>query len=293
MLGNTLKTTALLAALSGMFVLIGGALGGQTGMVLALVVAAVMNLGAYWFSGDIALKMAGAREIGVDEAPWLHAMVEELAREATLPKPRVAVVESPAPNAFATGRDPGHAVVAVTTGIVQILDRRELRAVLAHELGHVRNRDVLVSSIAATIGGAITMLANIAQWSLLFGGFGSSNSDEEQGGGIAGMVGGLLMIVLAPLAAMIIQMAISRAREYGADRTGAELSSDPEALARALEKLEAGSQQVPLQVNPAAAHLFIVNPLKGMSLAGLFSTHPPIAERARRLREMRAQRFVA
>ena len=287
-MGNTIKTTILLASLSALFVLIGGALGGQVGMLAALVFAAVMNMGAYWFSGSIALKMAGARDVGRDEAPWLHDIVDELATQARLPKPRVAIVDSPVPNAFATGRDPSHAVVAVTTGIVRILDRRELVAVLAHELGHVRNRDVLVSSIAATIAGAITMLAQMAQWALMFGGFGG-RSDEEEQGGIGGLVGGILLMILAPIAAAIIQLAISRAREFGADATGAALVGDPEALASALQKLEAASLAGPMAVNPAAAHLFIVNPLRGASLAGLFSSHPPTHERVRRLRAMQAR----
>lgn len=286
MFTNTVKTTVLLAALTGLFVVIGGALGGQAGMLLAFGLAIVMNFGAYWFSGSIALKMAGAREVSAEQAPWLHELVEELAVRAGLPKPRVAIVESPVPNAFATGRGPHHAVVAVTTGIVQILTRRELAGVLAHELGHVRNRDILVSSVAATIAGAVTMLANLAQWSLLLGSV-SNQDEEEQGGGLGGLVGSLLMIVLAPLAAAIIQLAISRSREYGADRTGAEIGGDPEALASALEKLEAASAVGPLGLDPAAAHLCIVNPLKGWSLAGLFSTHPPIPERARRLRALR------
>lgn len=286
-MGNTFKTTILLAGLTALFVLIGGALGGRAGMTMALILAVLMNMGAYWFSGAIALRMAGAREVGRDEAAWLHDMVDELAARAGLPKPRVALVDSPAPNAFATGRDPQHAVVAVTTGIVRVLDRRELMAVLAHELGHVRNRDVLVSSIAATIAGAITMLAQMAQWSLLFGGFGG-RSDDEQDGGIGGLVGGLVLMILAPIAATVIQLAISRAREFGADATGAHLIGDPEALASALQKLEAASLAGPMAVNPAAAHLFIVNPLRGASLAGLFSTHPPIGERVRRLRAMQA-----
>ena len=282
-MSNTLKTTVLLAALTGLFIAVGGALGGQSGMVIAFVFAIVMNMGAYWFSGDMALKMAGAKEVSPADAPNLHALVDELATYARLPKPRVAIIESPSPNAFATGRDPQHAVVAVTTGILGLLDRDELAGVLAHELGHVKNRDILVSSVAATIAGAIAMLANMAQWAMIFGGFRSSD-DEDNGGGI---VGGLFMMVLAPIIATVIQLAVSRAREYGADETGAMIQGNPETLARALEKLETASTMRPMPVNPAAAHLFIVNPLKGMSLAGLFSTHPPIQERVRRLRSMR------
>ena len=281
-MNNTLKTTILLAALTGLLIVIGGAIGGRGGMVIAFLFAILMNMGAYWFSGDIALRMAGAREVSPEEAPWLHQLVDELATYARLPKPRVAIIDSPSPNAFATGRDPQHAVVAVTTGILGILDRDELAGVLAHELGHVRNRDILVSSVAATIAGAITMLANMAQWAMIFG-YGRQ-SDEDEGAG--GLIGSLMMIILAPIAATLIQLAISRAREFGADETGAAIHGNPESLARALEKLEAATSLTPLPVNPAAAHLFIVNPLKGVNWAGLFSTHPSIEERVRRLRSM-------
>lgn len=283
-MANTLKTTILLAALTGLFIAIGGALGGQSGMVIAFMFAVLTNVFAYWFSGDMALKMGGAREVSPAEAPELHRLVEELATYARLPKPRVAIMDTPSPNAFATGRDPNHAVVAVTTGILGILSRDELAGVLAHELGHVKNRDILVSSIAATLAGAIGMLANMAQWAMIFGGFGRSNDNDEGGGG--GLLGGLLTIILAPIMAMIIQLAVSRSREYGADDAGAVIHGNPEALARALEKLEAASTLAPMPVNPAAAHLFIVNPLKGFNVAGLFSTHPPVAERVRRLRAM-------
>ncbi len=282
--GNGLKTAALLAVLTALLVLFGGALGGRGGMIMAFVLALVMNMGAYWFSDSMALRMAGAREVTPEEAPELHALVEELCAYAHLPKPRVAIIDSPAPNAFATGRNPEHAVVAATTGILQILDRRELAGVLGHELGHVKNRDILISSVAATIAGAITMLAQMAQWSMMFGGFG--RSDDEEGAGAGSLVGGLIMMILAPIAAMLIQMAISRAREYSADQTGAELVRDPEALASALEKLEYYSKRVPLPVNPAASHLFIVKPFTGASLAEMFSTHPPIPERVNRLRRM-------
>lgn len=287
-MSNTFKTTALLAALTALLVLIGNALGGQGGMLLAFAFAIAMNMGAYWFSGDMALKMAGAREISPDQAPELHSLVQELATYARLPMPRVAIIESPVPNAFATGRDANHAVVAVTTGILGILSRDELAGVLAHELGHVKNKDILVSSIAATIAGAITMIANMAQWAMIFGGF--SRSDDEDNGG--GLLGGLAMIILAPIAATVIQLAISRAREYGADETGASIHGNPESLARALEKLEMASTLQPMQVNPAAAHLFIVNPLKGVSVASLFSTHPPIQERVRRLRSMHLRSLI-
>lgn len=278
---NTLKTTALLAALTALLIVIGGFLGGRGGMLLFFGLAIVMNLGAYWFSGDIALRMAGAREVSEQEAPELHQLVAELATYARLPKPRVAIIDSPSPNAFATGRDANHAVVAVTTGILGILNRDELAGVLAHELGHVRNHDILISSIAATIAGAITMLAQAAQWAMIFGGFGGSRDDEDSNPFAA-----LLMIIVAPIAATLIQLAISRSREYAADDTGARLHGNPESLARALEKLEMATSVRPLPVNPAVAHMFIVNPLKGVNFAGLFSTHPPIEERIRRLRAM-------
>jgi heat shock protein HtpX len=268
--------------------LIGHLLGGTGGMVLGFVVAVVMNLGSYWFSDTIALKMAGAQEVSEQEAPQLHDLVARLAAEAGLPKPRVAIVEADAPNAFATGRNAKHGLVAVTTGIMRILDRRELAAVISHELGHIKNRDVLIGAIAATFAGAITMIANVAQWSLIFGGFGGSSEDEEDSGG--SLIGGLLMIFLAPIAATIIQLAISRSREFGADRTGADVSGDPEALASALEKLEAYSQRIPLPVNPAAAHMFIVKPLTGRSLQSLFSTHPSTEARVTRLRAMTGER---
>jgi heat shock protein HtpX len=278
---NTLKTTALLAALTALLIVIGGFLGGRGGMLLFFGLAIVLNLGAYWFSGDIALRMAGAREVSEQEAPELHQLVAELATYARLPKPRVAIIDNPSPNAFATGRDANHAVVAVTTGILGILNRDELAGVLAHELGHVRNHDILISSIAATIAGAITMLAQAAQWAMIFGGFGGSRDDEDTNPFAA-----LLMIIVAPIAATLIQLAISRSREYAADDTGARLHGNPESLARALEKLEAATSVRPLPVNPAVAHMFIVNPLKGMNFAGLFSTHPPLEERIRRLRAM-------
>ncbi len=281
-MSNTLKSVILLGTLTGLLVVMGRVLGGNAGMILAFGLAVALNFASYWFSDRIALKMAGAREVSPEEAPQLHAIVDELAYRAGLPKPRVAIVESPSPNAFATGRDKDHAVVAVTTGIVQILNRDELMAVLGHELGHVKNHDILISSIAATIAGAITMLAQMLQFAAFFGGLGSRDGDGEGTNPFAA----LAMIILAPIAAMLIQMAISRSREYGADDTGAHIVGDPLALASALEKLETGSRQVPLDVNPAAAHLFIVNPLSGRALAGLFSTHPPLAERVKRLRQM-------
>lgn len=280
---NSLKTTILLATLTGLLVVIGGVLGGRGGMFVFFLFAVVMNLGAYWFSGDIALRMAGAREVSPAEAPELHQLVEELAAYAHLPKPRVAIIDSPSPNAFATGRDANHAVVAATTGILGVLSRDELAGVLGHELGHVRNHDILISSVAATVAGAITMLAQAAQWALIFGGYGGRDDRDRN------PFAALLMIIVAPIAATLIQLAISRSREYAADETGAAITGHPESLARALEKLDMATSVRPLPVNPSMAHMFIVNPLKGAkgaNLAGLFSTHPPIAERVRRLRAM-------
>jgi heat shock protein HtpX len=286
---NAVRTTILLAALTGLLVAIGGALGGASGMLLALVAAAVLNASAYWFSGDIALRMAGAREVSPAEAPEIHRLVAELATYALLPTPRVAIIDSPSPNAFASGRDAQHAVLAVTTGILDLLTLDELAGVLAHELGHVRNRDILVSSLAATLAGAVTLLANVAQWSLILGGGGRGTDDEHHGS----LLGGLLTVFLAPLAATLIQLAVSRSREYGADETGAAIHGQPESLARALEKLERGSRVQPLAVNPAAAHLFAVNPLTGGGMSNLFSTHPPVTERIRRLRQMPRMTSVA
>jgi heat shock protein HtpX len=282
--GNAVKTVFLLTALTVLFVFFGRLLGGTGGMFLAFGMAIVMNFGAYWFSDKIALSMSGAKEVSYEEAPELHRVVERLALQSKMPKPRVYIMDNVTPNAFATGRDPGHAAVAVTSGIMRILDRDELSGVLAHELAHIRNRDTLIATIVATFAGAITMMANMAQWAMLFGGFG--RDDDEEGSGIGGMVGGLVMIILAPIAAMIIQMAISRAREYGADETGAKILGDPLPLARALEKMETVNRTVPMQVNPATAHQFTVQPLSGGLMMGLFSTHPPIAERVAKLRQM-------
>ena len=281
-MSNTVKSLLLLGTLTGLLVVMGRVIGGEAGMILAFGLAVVMNFSAYWFSDRIAMQMAGAREVSPEEAPQLHAIVDELAYRAGLPKPRVAIVESPSPNAFATGRDPNHSLVAVTTGILQILNRDELLAVLGHELGHVKNRDILVTSIAATVAGAITLLAQMMQFTALFGGFGGRNSDGEGTNPLAA----LALIFLAPIAALVIQMAVSRSREYGADDAGAQIVGDPLALASALEKLDAWSQRVPLPVNPAVAPLFIVNPLRGAFIASLFSTHPPIQDRVKRLRQM-------
>jgi len=283
-MSNTLKTTALLAALTILFIVIGGMVGGEQGMVIAFLFAGVMNFASYWWSDRIVLWMYGAQEVGEAEAPEFHALVRRLAQRAGLPMPRVYIIPTETPNAFATGRNPEHAAVAATEGILRILTQDELEGVMAHELGHVRNRDILISTLAATLAGAIMMLARMAQWAALFGG-GRSSDDEEDSS--AGILGTLALVIVAPLAAMLIQMAISRAREYVADATGAQVSRKPWALADALEKLERAATAVPLDANPATAHLFIVNPLRGSSILNLFSTHPPIEERVARLRAMR------
>jgi heat shock protein HtpX len=283
-MSNTLKTTALLAALTVLFILLGEMLGGEQGMVVAFVFAGVMNFASYWWSDKIVLWMYGAREVSEAEAPEFHALVRRLTQQAGLPMPRVYIIPTESPNAFATGRNPDHAAVAATEGILRLLTTDELEGVMGHELGHVRNRDILTSTVAATLAGAIMMLARMAQWAAFFGGVRSSDDDE---GGVGGIVGTLLLAILAPLAAMLIQMAISRAREYQADATGAQISHKPWALADALEKLERASSVVPMNANPATAHLFIVNPLSGSSILNLFSTHPPIEARVARLRAMR------
>ncbi len=283
-LRNTLTTTALLGALTGLLVLAGGALGGRTGMVIALIFAALMNFGMYWFSDKLALKMSGAREVSEADQPELHRMVADLAARANIPKPRVYIINSEAPNAFATGRNPKHGAVAVTSGIARLLTRDELAGVIAHELAHIKNRDTLISAVSATVAGAITMLADMAMWAMFFGGFGG---DEEEGGGLGSLVGGIVMIFLAPIAATIIQMAISRTREYRADAGGAQILGDPLPLASALEKLEWAAGRVPPPTsNPSAAHQFIVNPLRGEGLINLFRTHPATSERIARLRAL-------
>jgi len=275
---NTVKTVFLLTILTLLLVFAGRVVGGNGGMAIALVMAVVMNISAYWFSDRIALAMAGARPVTEAEAPELYRIVGELARAASLPMPRVYVIEQPAPNAFATGRDPQHAVVAVTAGILDIVNERELRAVIAHELGHVRNHDTLVMAVVASIAGAISYLAQIAQWGLIFGG---GRDDDERGNPVAALVA----IIVLPLAALLIQLTISRSREYGADDSGADLSHDPLALAAALRKLEAHSKRVPLAVNPSVSPLFIVQPLLPGGFASLFSTHPPIEARIARLEQ--------
>jgi heat shock protein HtpX len=279
---NVLRTTVLLAALTALFLVIGGAIGGNQGLFIAFVFALLMNFASYWFSDKIVLSMYGAREVSLNEAPDLYRLVQRLAQRAGIPMPRVYIIPSDAPNAFATGRNPQHGAVAVTEGILRMLDTDELAGVLAHELGHIRNRDTLIMTVAATLAGAITMLAHMAQWGAIFG-FGRRDEEDSGGGGILGL---LFMAILAPIAATLIQLAISRSREYFADSTGAAVAGSPSGLARALEKLHYASQRLPMDANPATAHLFIVNPLTGGSLLNLFSTHPPIEERIRRLRRI-------
>jgi heat shock protein HtpX len=282
---NIIKTGLLLSALTGLLMFIGGFFGGQAGIVIAFLFAMLMNVGSYWFSDKLILRMYKAQEASEMQFPELYAMVKDLAMKAPLPMPKVYIIPDETPNAFATGRNEHHAVVAVTEGILRILNKDELEGVIAHELSHIKNRDMLIGSIAATLAGAIVMVANMAQWAAIFGGVGRDSEDESEGGG--GMVGLLFTAILAPIAATIIQMAISRSREYLADDGGARISKKPYGLAGALEKLSQASQAVPMDANPSTAHLFIVNPLTGKSLMNLFSTHPPIEERIARLRTMR------
>jgi heat shock protein HtpX len=279
---NTFKTFILLAGMTALLLGIGGAIGGRNGLTIALVFAGIMNLAGYWFSDKIALSMSGAQPVSEAEAPDLYRMVRELCMRADLPVPRLYVIPSQTPNAFATGRDPQHAAVAVTSGIVDILSRDELEGVISHELAHVKNRDILISSVAAVLAGAISQLAHMAQWAMIFGGMGRDR-DEDRGGGL---LGGLAMIIVGPIAAMLIQMAISRSREYQADATGAKFCGRPLSLANALAKLEDANHRIPMQVNPAQAQMYIVNPLTAGGLTRLFSTHPPMAERIKRLQEM-------
>ncbi|MSM38499.1 MAG: zinc metalloprotease HtpX [Geobacter sp.] len=280
---NQLKTTLLLSLLTVLMVLMGSAIGGKTGMVFAFCMALAMNFFSYWFSDKIVLKMYGAQEIGENDHPAFYGMIRRLALQAGLPMPKVYIVPSESPNAFATGRNPDHAAVAATEGILRILSPEELEGVMAHELAHVKNRDILVSTIAATFAGAISMLGNMLQWGAMLG---AGRSDED-GEGAGGLIGSLAMAIIAPIAAMLIQMAVSRSREYLADESGARICGQPLALANALRKLHTASQMIPMQeARPASAHLFIVNPLTGGSLMSLFSTHPPMEERIARLEAM-------
>jgi heat shock protein HtpX len=283
---NGFRTTILLAMLTALVVWIGQMFGGPNGAVMALIFAGAMNFISYWFSDKIVLKMYGAQEVSANEDPELYGIVQELAGRGGLPMPKVYIIPEESPNAFATGRNPEHAAVAVTVGIRRILNKRELAGVLGHELSHVKHRDILISSIAATLAGAISYIAQMAQWAAIFGG-GRSRDDEGGGGGMFGL---LFMMIVAPLAAMLIQMAVSRSREYMADDGGAKLSGDPLALASALRKLQMGAQNIPLDVSPATqnatAHMFIVSPLSGSTFASLFSTHPAMEERIARLEAM-------
>lgn len=276
---NTLKTVFLMTALMVMFIVVGGMLGGQTGMIFAFIMALVMNFGSYWFSDKLVLKMYGARQVGAQEVPQLYRMIEELAQNARLPMPKVYVMDSATPNAFATGRNPENAAVAVTTGILRVLDQRELAGVIAHELAHIRNRDILTGSIVAAFVSAITFLAQMAGWAVMF----SRGSDRDGDSGF----GGLVMIIVAPIAATLLQLAISRSREYAADADGAAISRDPLALASALDKLSRANEIKPMEdAKPASAHMFIVSPLTGGGISKLFSTHPPMEERIKRLKQL-------
>lgn len=278
---SRLKTVFLLALLTALFVWLGNILGGTTGMTYALIFALVLNFFSYWFSDRIVLGIYRAKEVSESEAPELHAIVRELTQKAGLPKPRVYIIPTDHPNAFATGRDPQHSAVAVTQGILKLLDPRELRGVLSHEIAHIKNRDILIQSVVAVIAGAITYLAYMARWAFIFGGWGR---DDDRGGNPFAM---LIIAIFAPIAATLIHLAISRVREYAADHSGALLSRDPIALANALAKLSYGTAKIPLnQTNPSTAHIFIVSPLRGGSFANLFSTHPPVEERIERLRAL-------
>ena len=285
---NGFRTTILLAVLTALVVWIGQMVGGPNGAVVALIFAGAMNFFSYWFSDKIVLKMYGGQQITANDDPELYSLVQELAAKGGLPMPKVYVIPEDAPNAFATGRNPEHAAVAVTQGIRRILNKRELAGVLGHELTHVKNRDILISSIAATLAGAISFMAQMAQWGMIFGGGRSRDDGEGNGGG--GIFGLLFMMIVAPLAAMLIQMAVSRSREFMADEGGAKISGDPLALAGALRKLHMGAQNIPLEVNNATqnatAHMFIVSPLTGGSFASLFSTHPAMEQRVARLEAM-------
>ena len=279
---NTLKTTVLMALLMGILIAVGGAFAGRSGAMIMLLFSLAMNFGTYWFSDTIVLKTYGAREVTADDAPELYNLVANLAANAELPMPKVCIINSGVPNAFATGRNPSHAAVAVTTGLMQALNYDEIAGVLAHELSHVKHRDTLISCVAAAMAGIISMIANIAQWAAIFGG----RSDDDENGGFIGLI---VTIVIAPIAAALIQMAISRSREYEADKAGGEICGNPNALANALEKIEYFSLNGPVmsQATASTAHLCIVNPLKGskQTIINLFSTHPPTSERIARLRQ--------
>ena len=275
---NTLKTMVLMVGLTVLLVGAGGLLGGKSGMTMAFMFALIMNVSTYWFSDKIVLKMYRAHEVNEAQAPELHSIIRGLSQKAGLPMPKVYIINEAQPNAFATGRNPDHAAVAVTTGIMRILSREELEGVIGHELAHIRHRDILISTIAATIAGAISYLAFMAKWALIFGGRGNDEDDNP--------LAAIAMMIIAPIAAMLIQMAISRSREYAADSGGAKIAGNPRYLANALKKLHLASQRIPLEAQPATAHMFIVNPLSGRGITKLFSTHPPMEERVARLESM-------
>ncbi len=279
---NTMKTVLFLTLLTGLFLVIGHFLGGKTGMIIAFILAVVMNFASYWFSSTIVLKMYSAQEVTAADDPELHGMVRRLAQRAQLPMPKVYVINDPQPNAFATGRNPENGVVAVTTGIRQLLTPEELSGVIGHELAHIQNRDILIGTVAATFAGAIGMVAEMAQWALMLAGF-SGQDDEEETSPL--MM--LPMLIVAPIAAFLIQMAVSRSREYVADADGARIAGNPRYLSNALRKLEQAAQHIPGQMRPATAHMCIVNPLTGGALMRLFSTHPPMEERVKRLEQPR------
>lgn len=280
---NNVKAVFLLVLLSGVLLLIGGAFGGSTGLIVALVIALAINIGSYWFSDKLALKASGAHEVTPDQEPRLHGIVDEVCSLSGMPKPRVYIIQNDSPNAFATGRNAKHAAVAATTGIMRILDDRELRAVMGHEIGHIKNHDILINAIVGTVATAIMFIAIMGRWAMIFG-FGGRDR-----GGALGIVALLAMLILAPIAATIIRLAVSRQREFGADTTGAHIVHDPMALASALQKLQATARAVPMQVNPAISHLFIVNPLGKIDFASLFSTHPPMEKRVARLEQIARQ----
>ncbi len=286
---NRFKTFFLMLVLTLLLIIVGSAIGGRSGALYAFIFAALMNFFSYWFSDKIVLRMYGAKEVSQSEAPELYGVVAELTSKAGLPMPKVYIMDNDTPNAFATGRNPDHAAVAVTTGIMRILSRDELMGVIGHELSHIQHRDILISTIAATMAGAISMLATMARWGAMFGG--ARSNDDEGGGGGGNILVVLIVSIFASIAAMLIQLAISRSREYDADEGGAHLSH-PLSLAKALGKLEVAAQRIPMQANPSTAHMFIVNPLRGGGVLSLFSTHPPIEERIARLEEMaRTGRF--
>lgn len=281
-MNNTLKTVLFMTVLTVLFVFLGGILGGRGGMMFAFIFALGMNFFSYWFSDKIVLKMYRAKEVTEADAPQLYSIVRNLTQKGGLPMPKVYIIQNPTPNAFATGRNPSHAAVAVTTGILQLLEHDEIEGVIAHELSHIYGRDILIGTIAATFAGAIMMMADWAKWAMIFGG---GRSDDEDNNPL-GAIGAIAAMIIAPIAAMMVQMAISRSREYLADQRGASLSQKPYALASALRKISYGVQNMPMDAKPATAHMFIMNPLTGRNLMNLFSTHPPVEERIKRLEAM-------